>query len=63
MSRGMTKAERLREMERLYVQRQGGLTDDELAARNVACGWLTDAEILVLCICSVKQPVPACYHP
>ncbi|MBN1977393.1 MAG: CRISPR-associated helicase Cas3' [Anaerolineae bacterium] len=35
MSRGMTKAERLREMERLYVQHREGLTDAELAER---CG-------------------------
>jgi CRISPR-associated endonuclease/helicase Cas3 len=33
MSRGMTKAERLREMERLYVQHREGLTDAELAER------------------------------
>lgn len=33
MSRGMTKAERLREMERLYVQHRNGLTDAELAER------------------------------
>jgi CRISPR-associated endonuclease/helicase Cas3 len=33
MGRGMTKAERLREMERLYVQHRNGFTDAELAER------------------------------
>jgi len=33
MNRGMTKAERLREMERLYVQHRNGFTDAELAER------------------------------
>ncbi len=33
MSRGMTRAERLQEMERIYTQRQGGLTDIEMAER------------------------------
>jgi len=33
MSRGMTRAERLQEMERIYTQHRGGLTDIELAER------------------------------
>jgi hypothetical protein len=33
MSRGMTRAERLQEMERIYTQHQGGLTDIEMAER------------------------------
>lgn len=33
MGRGMKKSERLREMERLYFQHRGGLTDIELAER------------------------------
>ena len=33
MSRGLAKSERLREMERLYIQHRGGYTDAELAER------------------------------